>query len=69
MNIVTLVNTSKLTWKLEVLGLLQQELDLGEVLGEDWAAGSHEVEDVAEHSPISDRGRRVDFSHILRTLR
>ena len=63
MNIVTLVNTSKLTWKLEVLGLLQQELDVGEVLGEDWAAGSHEVEDVAEHASISDRRRRVFFAH------
>ena len=51
----------RLTRKLEVLGLLQQELDVGEVLREDWAAGSHEVEDVAEHASISDKGRGVDF--------
>ena len=42
---------------------------MGEVLGEDWAAGSHEVEDVAEHSSISDRGRRVYFLHILKNFK
>ena len=43
MNIVMLVNTSKLTWKLEVLGLLQQELHVGEVLWEERTTGPHEV--------------------------
>ena len=53
----------RVTGKLEVLGLLQQELDLGEVLREDWAAGAHEVEDVAEHASISERERGVFFAH------
>ena len=42
----------ELTRKLEVLCLLQQEFDVGEVLREDRTTGPHEVQYVPEHSSI-----------------
>ena len=41
-----------LTWKLEVLRLLQEKLQVLEVVRQDWPAGPHEIEDVPEHSAI-----------------
>ena len=46
--------------KLVVVGLLQEEVQLAEVVREERPAGPHEVEDVFEHLSVPDDGNTLE---------